>query len=270
MISSKEIIKKTGISRATLNNYIKLGILPRPLINRQSESNKKLRNLGYFPESVLDNINKVKILKEKGYSMDEITEIIADKNIHIQDEQEEDNLRLTEILRDLPSQNRRTNFEMQTENNIYEKELKLNFEEIRYPAYLVDFDFKVTWINSIAEKRIFQQNISTIKEDSINIFKLIFNWGFHCDVKNWEDLIAYHMSFAKIKFTKTWIPRLYDGISSGEIRILEEFYDKTLINPDLFIADTTINFIKNNGSIDKFHIYSLSFKEGILYVYVYS
>ena len=31
MITSKEIIEQTGISRATLNNYIKMGILPKPI-----------------------------------------------------------------------------------------------------------------------------------------------------------------------------------------------------------------------------------------------
>jgi len=34
LISSKEILDQTGISRATLNNYIRVGILPRPLVQR--------------------------------------------------------------------------------------------------------------------------------------------------------------------------------------------------------------------------------------------
>ena len=275
MISSKEIIKKAGISRATLNNYIKLGIIPRPIIKLQNESDGKAIKLGYFSESVLERIKKVKILKQKGYSMDEISgimierdsEIMVEGDYDIQEEQHE-NIRLSEILRKLPSQNEITNFERRAEDKIYKEELKLNFKEIRYPAYLVNFDLNVTWINRMAEMRIFQQEVRTIGEDSKNIFKLIFNWGFNCDIKNWKDLLAYHMSFAKIKFTKTWIPRLYNGISNREINILEKFYDEALAKPDLFITDAAIKFINNNGSIDPFHIYSLSFKEGILYIYI--
>jgi hypothetical protein len=33
LITSKEILSVTGISRATLNNYIKMGIIPKPKTN---------------------------------------------------------------------------------------------------------------------------------------------------------------------------------------------------------------------------------------------
>ena len=130
MISSKEIIKKAGISRATLNNYIKLGIIPRPIIKLQNESDGKAIKLGYFSESVLERIKKVKILKQKGYSMDEISgimierdsEIMVEGDYDIQEEQHE-NIRLSEILRKLPSQNEITNFERRAEDKIYKEEL---------------------------------------------------------------------------------------------------------------------------------------------------
>ncbi|MFT6754287.1 MAG: adenylate cyclase, partial [Candidatus Azotimanducaceae bacterium] len=32
MLNSKQIIEMTGISRATLNNYVALGILPNPVV----------------------------------------------------------------------------------------------------------------------------------------------------------------------------------------------------------------------------------------------
>ena len=32
LITSKDLLEQTGISRATLNNYIKDGIIPRPLV----------------------------------------------------------------------------------------------------------------------------------------------------------------------------------------------------------------------------------------------
>jgi len=46
-ISSLDIINKTGISRATLNNYIKMNLLPRPTVkktggNRRSRPHARL------------------------------------------------------------------------------------------------------------------------------------------------------------------------------------------------------------------------------------
>ena len=72
LITSKEILDKTGISRATLNNYIKMGILPKPIVRRPGPEQKGIKQIGFFPASVLDSILKVKLLKQQGKSMEEI------------------------------------------------------------------------------------------------------------------------------------------------------------------------------------------------------
>ncbi|MDB9822462.1 MerR family transcriptional regulator [Deltaproteobacteria bacterium] len=261
MISSKEILDKTGISRATLNNYIKMGIIPRPVVKRPDETLKNIKSLGYFSRTVLDRIERVKKLKKEGKSMEVISEMIKDEEKDVRGQ--------GEISFEDRNHYKKTGVKNGPEKEIHEGELKLTLEGIRFPAYLINFDFRVIWINPEAEKRILHQEVRNIgDEDSKNIFKLIFNWEFHCHVKNWKDLVAYHMSFAKLKFNKTWIPRLYKGISGNEAGVLEKVYDETSISPDCFIRDTEINFLKNDGSTDKFRIYSMLFKEGILFVYV--
>ena len=74
LITSKEIIEKTGISRATLNNYIKMGILPKPIVRRPGPEQKNVKQIGYFPASVLESILKVKFLKQQGNSMEDISQ----------------------------------------------------------------------------------------------------------------------------------------------------------------------------------------------------
>src|SRR4030043_409829 len=72
LISSIDILEKTGLSRATLNNYIKMGIIPRPIVRKPEKASIKARQIGYFPGSVLDTINKIIQYKSERYSMDEI------------------------------------------------------------------------------------------------------------------------------------------------------------------------------------------------------
>ena len=74
MISSKELLDITGISRATLNNYVQLGVLPRPevLVPEGAES---VRALGYFPDDALDKIHAVQKLKARGLAMPKIATI---------------------------------------------------------------------------------------------------------------------------------------------------------------------------------------------------
>ena len=67
LISSKDVLRITGISRATLNNYIKMGILPRPLVGKGREDMKGVKIIGYFPLSVLDRIETVKRLKGRTF-----------------------------------------------------------------------------------------------------------------------------------------------------------------------------------------------------------
>ena len=74
MITSKEVLDKTGISRATLNNYIKMGILPKPVVGRPQSSLGGVKQIGYFPVDVLEKINAVQRYKRQGYAMEDIVE----------------------------------------------------------------------------------------------------------------------------------------------------------------------------------------------------
>jgi class 3 adenylate cyclase len=81
-ISSVEIINKTSISRATLNNYIKMGILPRPLVRRPEDNTvSQARQMGYFPFSVMGTLGRVKQYKQEGRRMVEVCKLLADTPI---------------------------------------------------------------------------------------------------------------------------------------------------------------------------------------------
>lgn len=72
MLTSKQLLETTGISRATLNNYIVLGILPKPIVKRPTTPHARARRLGYFPDDVVERVNTVRQLKADGLSMEEI------------------------------------------------------------------------------------------------------------------------------------------------------------------------------------------------------
>ena len=71
-LTSKEFLRRTGLSRATLNNYIALGLLPRPQIAPPVPSEGRARRLGYFPAAVLDRVAEINRLKAAGLSMAQI------------------------------------------------------------------------------------------------------------------------------------------------------------------------------------------------------
>jgi len=261
-VTSKEILVKTGISRATLNNYIKMEIIPRPLVKKPRGDMKGTKKIGYFPCAVLERIEWVKRLKHEGNSMENIAiqlkgiPINAEQNAAIESKggERESDFILTDGL-----------------DPVIEEPLKLTLDDITHPAYLMNYDFQVEWINHQAEDSIFWQTVSLIKDrESRNIFKLFFHWQFHNRVKNWRDLIAFHMSFAKIKYTRSWMANMYRRISENEAAILLEIYDRVEPFPAHTITDRTIALLMEDGTSENYQVYSTFFKEGIFFLYRHS
>src|SRR5512133_2328670 len=78
MLTSVALLEGAGISRATLNNYIADGLLPRPEVRRQASApGEAPTTLGYFPDWALDRIQQLQELKRSGISMDDIKNLLA-------------------------------------------------------------------------------------------------------------------------------------------------------------------------------------------------
>lgn len=258
-VTSKEILLKTGISRATLNNYIKMGIIPRPLVKKPIGDMNGTKKIGYFPYAVLERIEWVRRLKREGNSMEDIAIHLKDIPINIGQD--------TDV--ESRGAERRTKFMLTgRQDQVFEEPLKLTLDDIRRPAYLVNYDFQVDWVNHQAEDRIFWQTVSLIKDrESRNVFKLFFHWQFHNRVRNWRDLLAFHMSFARIKYTRSWMENIYQGISEKEAAVLLEIYDRVEPFPAQTITDRTIVLLMEDGTSETFQVYSTFFKEGIFFLY---
>lgn len=74
MLNSKDILEQTGISRATLNNYIGWGIVPKPEVLPPEPQDGGAPRLGYFPDDVVARIGEIQRLKKEGWSMPRIAE----------------------------------------------------------------------------------------------------------------------------------------------------------------------------------------------------
>lgn len=264
MITSKDILEKTGISRATLNNYIKMGILPKPDVRRAGSDLKGTKQIGYFSDDVLDRIEKVKRLKSEGGSMEEIARKFSESS-HVVD---------------LPSRRQDANIEHQppdhtnaidaiTQTKEEAESLTLTIADIRLPAMLVNHNFEIEWINHDCEEQIFNRPVSKINDlESRNLFKLFFSWEFHANLQNVEKVIAFHLPFIKSRFPKDRINELYQGISESEMNFLLKIYDNKSHFSGESIHNSPLNFVKKDGSVISYQVHSMFFREGILFVYV--
>ncbi|MDY6974187.1 MAG: hypothetical protein SV775_18010, partial [Thermodesulfobacteriota bacterium] len=180
-ITSREILEETSISRSTLNNYIRMKIVPKPLVKKPTDVSKGTKRIGYFSIGVLGRIRLVKKLKQEGNSMEDIVSLLKDIPI---DACQGDN-RLSYYDSD------RRGCEVEDgDESVVGETLRVSIEEVRYPAYLMNYSFQVEWINRQAERKIFMQAVSLIKEKEYrNIFKLFFHWELQDLLRNWRDLV---------------------------------------------------------------------------------
>ncbi len=241
LISSKDLLEKTGISRATLNNYIKVGIIPRPIVLGPRKGMRKVSRIGYFPRAAVERIEIVKVLKREGHSMQDIAR----------------------RFRDLPE-----NRPLGTITEVSGERPELTLEDISSPAYLLNYNFEIEWINREAELTLFAQQLSLIRDlESRNIFKVLFNWEFHNHVQNWEDLLGFHMSFAKSRLSRAWIEQLFTGISETQSRLLKQIYDEVPTFSQQGPKFTNIKVSLADGTTHPYSVHTMFFKEGILFVY---
>lgn len=262
-VTSKQILLKTGISRATLNNYIKAGIIPKPVVKRPTDTQKRTKRIGYFPKTVFERIRIVKHLKQEGNSMDEIAKSfrdmpLADESTHYRHTDQ------NSPKKNRTSVSKRPNGLIRVED----EGIKVTLENIKSPAYLINRNFEIEWINREAEDQIFKRAIRLIDEsESRNIFKLLFDWEFHNHVRNWEEIVAFHLTSIKSIFPKNIISELYEGISESTISLLNKMYDSHTTSAENVVNKSNIKFVKQDESVEPYEVYTLFFREGIFFIY---
>jgi class 3 adenylate cyclase len=77
VLTSKDILERTGISRATLNNYITSGLVPRPSVLAPGPDDGDAPRIGYFPDDTIERIETIQRLKREGWSIGRIVEHFA-------------------------------------------------------------------------------------------------------------------------------------------------------------------------------------------------
>jgi adenylate cyclase len=284
-VTSKDVLMKTGISRATLNNYIKMGILPRPVVQNPGKDMQSTKQIGYFPENVISLIMLVKRLKQEGEPMENIARQFVENSGKLEmfprSAKPDTTVHKTEADCFIPEQNsisdtqtRRSPSDSLVEDLKHApaperyKPLTLTISQLDMPAYLINNNFEVEWINAEAEDQIFNRNVCSITEiESRNIFKLFFSFEFHSHLSNWKEIISFHMPFVQSKFPKVKLPGLYQGISDSEVRFLSDLYDEMKLTQNKAIDGRPTHLVSPDGSVKYYQVYTMMFREGTFFVY---
>lgn len=258
MLSSKDLIDKTGISRATLNNYIQLGLLPKPEV-RPAISGGRATRVGFFPSSTLDTINAINALKHEGYAMSDIQAKLATSQTKTQTTAQPANEQAAVAL---PGGHAHaTSFDPGA--------MRLTLDQVEHPAYLVNPMFELEWHNEAALDKILghaQTLSSDIKERSL--FALLLDESTQVrGADGFEDVLSFHLSVAKNRMQRRQLLSLDSDLSDEDLDQLARLYDEVEPVGHSQQVHAQVNLAKSGEDDDWYNVYVSFFREGIFFAY---
>ena len=264
MKSSKEIIEKTGISRATLNNYIKLGILSKPLVKQPGPEEGDAKMMGYFPEEAISRIEEVQQLKREGFTMAEVVARIGVASMPSEQVASEQGLPAplglasVEPVQAVPLDNRPA--------------LRLTLEDVPHPAYMVNYNFELTWYNDPARKRVLSGlDALPAHSEARNLFLLLFQSAANKDKSSYfgSELLGIHLALAKSRLAKNSVLGLLRGLDREALALAEKLYDEAAVSAERkTILDFSVELTDGAGATENWRVFASFFREGIFVVYI--
>jgi adenylate cyclase len=276
-ITSAEVLSKTGISRATLYNYVALGILPRPHVKRPEKGHGRAKRLGYFPISTLDVVERVNELKRGGMTMNEIKAALrpSDRSRHKDKDQHsavpnmapQDNvveLEEIETQKSATVDDGRPALQPET----LSMHQNLGLDSVSGPAYMVNNQFEVEWSNAPANDDLFRLT-KGLSEDitECSVFPLLLNQEHIQSAVDRDEILSFHLIAAKNRIPRSRLYSLGALMEGEDIEMLLKTYDEVEAADRATLLHTTVNMAPADSPADWYVIYASFFREGVFFTY---
>ena len=236
MISSKEVMARTGISRATLNNYIGLDLIPSPSVRPPEEPGGPTK-IGYFPEWVVERIEKIHQLKGQGMRMSQIA-------VHFMGEKKEPTEAAAEPL-------------------LYQW-----LDQIIFPAIMVSRSWEIIGLNKMAEELLLGEKRrglqSPVKQrflDPTLIRELKDRFA------NWREILLAHIRLAKKDLGAEILQPLQREEDSHLLNQLRQLWNEAELQPYLPFGHQTLSLKYHQGGAQQYTLLSWALPEGTLLLY---
>jgi len=262
MITSKYLLEQTGLSRATLNNYIGLGLLPRPLVKRvATDLGARLTTLGYFPDWAVDRVQQVKSLKKQGLSINTICRQIALEN-KAADPASADAGQTDYQAPTMAHSSEMTNDSTQKINA--RESINLSIDSIPYPAYMINYECGLVWLNAAAQQSFFMNASIPDRAEDRSVIPKLLEWAKGLSDSDKEILFKSHFNVVKHRLSKDTLSRTILSLPQDERHWLESCYEQSEAPKNTLIQDTALHHSVDANK----RIIAISFREGVLFTYV--
>ncbi len=232
MLNSKQLIEITGISRATLNNYVAMGILPSPEVRTPEGGSSRATRLGYFAEETVEVIQQVQQLKRDGLTMAQIAEQLGQRRAG---DAPLSSANSGTSQKANPPALRRDN-ETQRVGDLQDRKstsltLKSDLNELPGPAYLVNHDFELRQWNRQAESGLLGAAGNAAGQKSINLLAALLDSPLIDSAQQLTTLLKPHVAAARQCMSQQALLKLYSSLDSEKHALLKQCFDAVSAAP---------------------------------------
>lgn len=266
MISSKDLLDQARISRATLNNYIQQGLLPKPDVRGRSESTPgSAKIIGYFPDSAMDRIDEIRQLKREGWRMDEIIEKLATvplesaennlvENSHRRTQAHSSMNASVSNERDAVALRQRQDFSM-----------PLSLDNLHQPAYMVNYNMELVWYNEPARTKLFGFHALPNQSSERCLFQLLSRPDARLTIQDQRALAAMNLRFALLRVRRPALEQIVERSAPDLLDVLTTM-EPIELNNQQAIAEAVLQQTPSGSQTAFYQAYAVYFREGILMV----
>jgi adenylate cyclase len=272
MLSSFEVMQSANISRATLNNYISLGLLPRPLVkNPEPGTSTSARQIGYFPEEVLARLDRINQLKKEGYAMADMAAQLEKDGFSALDKISVQQTSSSSTPVTLPSvQTSSVDLKNMPQSVTAAKSnvLRLTVDHIPYPAYMVNYNFEITWFNEEARIELFgafDHLPADIKDR--NALAYLLNGSLGQNGANREELLQFYLLLGKGRFSRNDLMNILSGKADATARLVPN-ENLAEFRPNGTLVQMPLTLCLENGRFVNYNVYASYYREGILFIHL--
>lgn len=259
-LTSIELMERAGISRATLNNYIALGLLPKPTV-MAPQDDSRARRIGYFPAEALETLARVRSMKDRGITMDQIV-----AELGLPPEPEVETALSTSLSSTGSAAEPAPAVAIVPAAPAGPRLTLLDYDE---PAYLVNGKFEIEWWNESAERVFLDAGGKVANEmGGRSLFPTFFGASRLRNAEGREEALRFHLAIAKTRLSKSALFSVDQGVDSTLAQSLGALYDDVKAVTSREMIWTEINFAEPGQTPEWYRLYAVFFREGTLFSYV--
>ena len=217
--------------------------------------------MGYFPEEAISQIEEVQRLKREGLTMAEVVARIGIAQTG-----------RGQLAADQVAETAESPAAAQTQEIPADKRraLRLTLEDVPHPAYMVNYNFELTWYNAPAREQILS-GLDTLPahSEARNLFLLLFQSVSEKSAYSGTELLRIHLALAKNRLAKSSVLGLLRGLDREALALAERLYDDSVITAERKpILDFPIELLDGAGPAQNWRVFASFFREGIFVVYI--